>query len=79
MLLRPCKIPLKTGWEKGCLHLDELIREEDVDLRRRGPKFFVQLPQKVVRQAGTSSPGLYKGEDAQVRRSASACLPTLQM
>ena len=25
--------------ETGCLHIDELIREDDVDLRRRGPRY----------------------------------------
>ena len=26
--------------EAGCLHLDELIREDDVDLRRRGSRIL---------------------------------------
>tara|TARA_B100000902_G_scaffold55233_1_gene61885 strand:- start:10188 stop:11471 length:1284 start_codon:yes stop_codon:yes gene_type:complete len=67
-----------ANWvETGCLHIDELIREEDVDLRRRGSKVL----RTITARGGAASWDLIswslQDEDAQVRRNASACLPSL--
>ena len=63
--------------ETGCLHLDELIREEDVDLRRRGSKIL----RSIAAGAGATGWDLIgwslEDEDAQVRRNASNTLVTL--
>ncbi len=62
--------------ETGCLHLDELIREEDVDLRRRGSKIL-----RFAAGAGATGWDLIgwslEDEDAQVRRNASNTLTKL--
>tara|TARA_B100001175_G_scaffold271258_1_gene243872 strand:+ start:2933 stop:4075 length:1143 start_codon:yes stop_codon:yes gene_type:complete len=63
--------------ETGCLHLDELIREEDVDLRRRGAKILRTITSKGGATGWDLITWSLQDEDAQVRRSASACLPTL--
>ena len=63
--------------ETGCLHLDELIREEDVDLRRRGAKILRTITAKAGATGWDLITWSLQDEDAQVRRSASACLPTL--
>ena len=63
--------------ETGCLHLDELIREEDVDLRRRGAKILRTITAKGGATGWDLISWSLQDEDAQVRRSASACLPTL--
>jgi len=63
--------------ETGCLHLDELIREEDVDLRRRGSKILGSIA------AGAGATGWdligwsLEDVDAQVRRNASKTLTKL--
>jgi len=67
-----------NSWpETGCLHLDELIREEDVDLRRRGSKIL----RSIAAGAGATGWDLIgwslEDEDAQVRRNASNTLITL--
>ena len=63
--------------ESGCLHIDELIREEDVDLRRRAARIL----RSITRKGGATGWDLIswslQDEDAQVRRAASTCLPTL--
>jgi hypothetical protein len=66
-----------NSWpETGCLHLDELIREEDVDLRRRGSKIL-----RFAAGAGATGWDLIgwslEDEDAQVRRNASKTLTKL--
>ena len=63
--------------ETGCLHLDELIREDDVDLRRRGAKILRTITAKGGATGWDLITWSLQDEDAQVRRSASACLPTL--
>ncbi len=67
-----------ANWvETGCLHLDELIREEDVDLRRRGAKILRTITVKGGATGWDLISWSLQDEDAQVRRSASACLPAL--
>ena len=63
--------------ETGCLHIDELIREEDVDLRRRGAKILRTITAKGGATGWDLISWSLQDEDAQVRRSASACLPKL--
>ncbi len=63
--------------ETGCLHLDELMREEDVDLRRRGAKILRTITAKGGATGWDLISWSLQDEDAQVRRSASACLPSL--
>jgi hypothetical protein len=63
--------------ETGCLHIDELIREEDVDLRRRGAKILRTITAKGGATGWDLISWSLQDEDAQVRRSASACLPRL--
>ena len=63
--------------ETGCLHLDELIREDDVDLRRRGAKILRTITTKGGATGWDLITWSLQDEDAQVRRSASACLPAL--
>ena len=63
--------------ETGCLHLDELIREDDVDLRRRGAKILRTITAKGGATGWDLITWSLQDEDAQVRRSASACLPAL--
>ncbi len=63
--------------ETGCLHIDELIREEDVDLRRRAARILRTI---TVRGGATGWDLIswsLQDEDAMVRRHASACLPKL--
>ena len=63
--------------ETGCLHIDELIREEEVDLRRKGSKIL----RNIAAKGGPSGWDLIgwslEDEDAQVRRNAAKCLVTL--
>tara|TARA_B100000902_G_scaffold5559_1_gene7260 strand:- start:5376 stop:6587 length:1212 start_codon:yes stop_codon:yes gene_type:complete len=63
--------------ETGCLHIDELIREDEVDLRRGGSKIL----RNIAAKGGPSGWDLIgwslEDEDAQVRRNAAKCLVTL--
>ena len=63
--------------ETGCLHIDELIREEDVDLRRRAAKILRTITVKGGATGWDLISWSLQDEDAHVRRAASACLPTL--
>jgi len=63
--------------EAGCLHLDELIREEDVDLRRRGSKILRNIAAKGGSTGWDLIGWSLDDEDVQVRRNASQCLVTL--
>ena len=71
------KITSQNWVETGCLHLDELIREEDVDLRRRGAKILRTITAKGGATGWDLISWSLQDEDALVRRSASTCLPTL--
>ena len=67
-----------ANWvETGCLHLDELIREEDVDLRRRAAKILRTITVKGGATGWDLISWSLQDEDPLVRRSASACLPKL--
>ena len=59
------------------MHLDELIREDDVDLRRRGSK----IPRTIATRHGSTGWDLVgwslEDEDPQVRRNASGTLVQL--
>ena len=63
--------------EAGCLHLDELIREEDRDLRRRGSKILRTIASKAGATGWDLIGWSLEDEDALVRRNASNTLITL--
>ncbi len=63
--------------EAGCLHLDELIREEDADLRRRGSRILRTIASKAGATGWDLIGWSLEDEDAQVRRNASGTLVTL--
>lgn len=63
--------------ETGCLHIDELIREDDVDLRRRAAKILRTITVKGGATGWDLISWSLQDEDALVRRAASTCLPTL--
>ncbi len=63
--------------EAGCLHLDELIREEDTDLRRRGSKILRTIASKAGATGWDLIGWSLEDEDALVRRNASNTLITL--
>lgn len=67
----------KNWVETGCLHLDELIREEEVDLRRRAAKILRAITTKGGATGWDLITWSLQDEDAQVRRYASTCLPAL--
>ena len=63
--------------EAGCLHHDELIREEDTDLRRRGSKILRTIASKAGATGWDLIGWSLEDEDALVRRNASNTLITL--
>ena len=63
--------------EVGVLHLDELIREDDVDLRRRGARVLRSIAQKAGGAGWDLIGWSLDDEDAEVRRIASRTLPGL--
>ena len=63
--------------ETGCLHIDELIREEDVDLRRRASSILRVLATKGVAEGWDLIGWCLEDEDAEVRRRASKTLNSL--
>ena len=63
--------------ETGCLHIDELIREDDVDLRRKGSKILRNIAAKGGPAGWDLIGWSLEDEDAQVRRNAAQCLVTL--
>ena len=68
------KLTAESWPEAGCLHLDELIREDDVDLRRRGSRIL----RTIATRHGSTGWDLVgwslEDEDSQVRRNASGSL-----
>ena len=63
--------------ETGCLHIDELIREEDVDLRRRASSILRVLATKGGAEGWDLIGWCLEDEDAEVRRRASKTLNSL--
>ena len=63
--------------ETGCLHIDELIREEDVDLRRRAAAILRVLATKGGAEGWDLIGWCLEDEDAEVRRRASKTLNAL--
>ena len=71
------KLTAESWPEAGCLHLDELIREEDRDLRRRGSK-ILRIISTRSGSAGWDLVGWsLEDEDPQVRRNAANTLVQL--
>jgi len=63
--------------EVGVLHLDELIREEDVDLRRRGARVLRSIAQRAGGAGWDLIGWSLDDEDSEVRKIASRTLPGL--
>ncbi len=63
--------------EVGVLHLDEVIREDDVDLRRRGARVLRSIAQKAGGAGWDLIGWSLDDEDSEVRRIASRTLPGL--
>ena len=71
------KLTAESWPEAGCLHLDELIREDDVDLRRRGSRILKTIATRHGSTGWDLVGWSLEDEDFQVRRNASRTL--LQM
>jgi hypothetical protein len=63
--------------EVGCLHLDELIREEEDDLRIRGSKILRTITAKGGAEAWDLISWSLQDEEVRVRRNAARTLTTL--
>ncbi|MBV44113.1 MAG: hypothetical protein CMA54_04985 [Euryarchaeota archaeon] len=63
--------------EVGCLHLDELIREEEADLRIRGSKILRTITTKGGAEAWDLIGWSLQDEEVRVRRNAARTLPAL--
>ncbi len=63
--------------EVGCLHLDELIREEEVDLRIRGSKILRAIAAKGGAEAWDLIGWSMQDKEVEVRRNASKTLTIL--
>jgi HEAT repeat protein len=63
--------------EVGCLHLDELIREEDEDLRIRGSKILRAITTKGGAEAWDLIGWSLQDEEVRVRRNAARTLTAL--
>ena len=64
------RLTSKRWPQAGCLHLDELIREEDRDLRRRGSKILKTIAVKGGATGWDLISWSLQDEDIQVRRNA---------
>ncbi len=63
--------------EVGVLHVDELIREDEVDLRRRGAKILRSFAPRAGAGGWDLIGWCLQDEDAQVRKGAAMSLPAL--
>jgi len=71
------KLTAKEWPEVGCLHLDEIIREEDVDLRIRGSLILRTIAPKGGAEAWDLITWSLQDEEVRVRRNASNTLTIL--
>ncbi len=71
------KMTAESWAETGCLHLDELIREEDVDLRRRGSKILRVLASKSSAEVWDLIGWCLEDVDPDVRRNSARTLNSL--
>jgi len=71
------RLASKEWPEVGCLHLDELIREDEVDLRVRGSKILRTVAAKGGAEAWDLIGWSLRDEDSRVRRNAAQTLPIL--
>ena len=71
------KMASESWTETGCLHIDELIREEDVDLRRRGSKILRVLAPKSSAEVWDLIGWCLEDQDQDVRRNAARTLNAL--
>ncbi len=71
------RLASKEWPEVGCLHLDELIREEDTDLRVRASKVLQTIASKGGAEAWDLIEWSLRDEEERVRRNAARTLPIL--
>jgi hypothetical protein len=71
------KLTAKEWPEVGCLHLDEIIREDDVDLRIRGSLILRTVASKGGAEAWDLITWSLQDEEVRVRRNASKTLTIL--
>ena len=71
------KLASREWPEVGCLHLDELIREEEADLRIRGSMILRTIASKGGAEAWDLIGWSLQDEEVQVRRNASKTLTIL--
>ncbi len=71
------KLTAKEWPEVGCLHLDEIIREDDVDLRIRGSLILRTVAPKGGAEAWDLITWSLQDEEVRVRRNASSTLTIL--
>ncbi|MEC7708465.1 MAG: HEAT repeat domain-containing protein [Candidatus Thermoplasmatota archaeon] len=71
------RLTAKEWPEVGCLHLDEIIREDDRDLRIRGSKILRTIAAKGGAEAWDLISWSLQDEEVAVRRNASKTLTTL--
>jgi|TARA_B110000196_G_scaffold189488_1_gene162266 hypothetical protein len=67
----------KAWPEVGCLHIDELLREEELDLRRRSSKILRTIATKGGAEGWDLIGWALEDIDAQVRRNGAQCLTVL--
>ncbi len=71
------KLAAREWPEVGCLHLDEIIREDDTDLRVRGSLILRTIASKGGAEAWDLIGWSLQDEEVRVRRNASKTLTTL--
>ncbi|MBK70363.1 MAG: hypothetical protein CMB53_03075 [Euryarchaeota archaeon] len=71
------KMASESWTETGCLHIDELIREEEVDLRRRASKILRVLAPKSSAEVWDLIGWCLEDQDHEVRRNAARTLNSL--
>ena len=71
------KMASESWTETGCLHIDELIREEDEDLRRRASKILRVLAPRSSAEVWDLIGWCLEDQDNEVRRNAARTLNSL--
>ncbi|RAH16288.1 MAG: hypothetical protein CMB58_004055 [Methanobacteriota archaeon] len=71
------KMASESWTETGCIHIDELIREEDEDLRRRASKILRVLAPRSSAEVWDLIGWCLEDQDKEVRRNAARTLNSL--
>ena len=71
------KMASESWTETGCIHIDELIREEDEDLRRRASKILRVLAPRSSAEVWDLIGWCLEDQDKEVRRNAARTLLSL--